>query len=512
MYFALRSGSRSTPLHAHPERAPSAAQENCRYVSLMRRQLDEGSPTARVENDTSHVRLPRLTRQVFRDLAIWMVGLGLCTGLVFPPFVLLLGLPADRVLTGTFFAATLGAGLFVGALNYRLARTVVGGRLALLTGHMAEIEETLRRVVERGDASDCDPELCRMPVDSDDELGSVAEAFNALVEALATSHRVNDVHRAMGAVLSSHLDLDVLCVGVLRELRSRLDLEGVALCLERDGELVVAAADGLGDSGAVAASDPVRLAQRDGCVVRLDLPEDVVLDAGIVTFRPRSVLAVPLQLRRVGIGVLLVASTDVIEDEVERLLERLAPHLAIALHNALGHERLRRIAARDALTDLYNRRYGMERLAEEFYRAVRTGEPLGLLLFDLDHFKQINDVHGHLVGDRVLVAVAKRARRALREGDVLFRFGGEEFLAILPGAGHEDVVSVGERMGSIVAEAPAVPGIPTVTISLGGVSFPATDAADVDDLVRAADHALYLAKAAGRNRVVVADSALRAAS
>jgi two-component system cell cycle response regulator len=475
------------------------------------RQGDTTVPAATTEVE-SHTPLPRLTRRVFHDLAIWMVGLGLLTGLVFPPFVLLLGLPAERVLEPTFFSATLGAGLLVGALNFWLARSVVGARLELLRGRMAEIEETVRRVVELGDASGCDPDACRMQVDSDDELGAVAEAFNALVEALAASHRVNDVDRRMGALLAAHLDLTILAREVLQELGRSFEAEASALCLERDGELVAVAAQGLVDADSVATSDPVRVAYREGRTLRIAVPSDLLVDAGVTHFRPRSVLVLPLELRGVRLGALLVASSKEIDEESERLLGRLLPHMAVAIHNALGHERLQRVAARDALTGVYNRRYGMERLAKEFERAVRSSEPLGLLLFDIDRFKAINDSHGHLVGDRVLVSVARCAQRSLREGDVLVRYGGEEFLAILPGAGHADISVIGERIRSIVSEERIEAPMPQVTVSVGGASYPAVTAADVDELLRAADQALYLAKAAGRDRVVMADPVLRAAS
>ena len=115
--------------------------------------------------------------------------------------------------------------------------------------------------------------------------------------------------------------------------------------------------------------------------------------------------------------------------------------LGLAVNNALAHDRLERLAAVDPLTDAYNRRFGLGRLREEYSRAVRAEAPLGILMLDLDHFKAVNDTYGHLVGDRVLRAVAGACRRVIREGDVLVRYGGEEFLVLLPGAGPDDVVA-----------------------------------------------------------------------
>ena len=116
------------------------------------------------------------------------------------------------------------------------------------------------------------------------------------------------------------------------------------------------------------------------------------------------------------------------------------------MNNALAHDRLERLAAIDPLTEAYNRRFGLARLHEEYSRAVRAEAPLGILMLDLDHFKAVNDIYGHLVGDRVLRAVARACRRVIREGDVLVRYGGEEFLVLLPGAGVDDVMQIGERI------------------------------------------------------------------
>ena len=129
--------------------------------------------------------------------------------------------------------------------------------------------------------------------------------------------------------------------------------------------------------------------------------------------------------------------------------------------------------------------------------------PLAVIMFDIDHFKAVNDTHGHFAGDRVLVSVVRVARSVVRLGDVLLRYGGEEFIAILPGASLHDAMLVAERMRRIVGEALIEEGEATirVTISLGVVSCPELDVASQDDLLRLADELLYKAKANGRDRV-----------
>ena len=177
----------------------------------------------------------------------------------------------------------------------------------------------------------------------------------------------------------------------------------------------------------------------------------------------------------------------------------------MALSNAMKHGDLQRIAALDPLTNCYNRRFGLTRLREEYTRAQRSDSPLGLIIFDIDHFKLVNDTHGHLIGDRVLANVAREAKQHLREGDVLVRYG-EEFLCILPGASIEVAAEVCERIRHAI-EAMAVRDrdqVISCTVSLGFGSFPVTPADDETSLIRVADEALYRAKNDGRNRTVEA--------
>ncbi len=160
----------------------------------------------------------------------------------------------------------------------------------------------------------------------------------------------------------------------------------------------------------------------------------------------------------------------------------------------------------DALTETYNRRFGLARLHEEFARSVRSGSPLGLLMLDLDHFKVVNDTFGHLVGDRVLRAAAAACRRIIREGDVLVRYGGEEFLILLPGAALADLAETGERVRRSIAAMVVADGDQRIgiTVSIGGASFPEEGVESPDALVELADDALYAAKRSGRDRVQLA--------
>lgn len=170
---------------------------------------------------------------------------------------------------------------------------------------------------------------------------------------------------------------------------------------------------------------------------------------------------------------------------------------------AAYHEELRHLATVDSLTGAYNKRYLFEQLDRELRRSARHDRRLAILLFDIDHFKRLNDTHGHLVGDEVLAALSQRIlRRFLRKEDLLARFGGEEFVVVLPETGPEEAMAAAERLRELIASEPfrADGKELQVTISIG-VGVLGAPARTLDELLAAADEKLYRAKHQGRNRV-----------
>jgi diguanylate cyclase (GGDEF)-like protein/PAS domain S-box-containing protein len=178
----------------------------------------------------------------------------------------------------------------------------------------------------------------------------------------------------------------------------------------------------------------------------------------------------------------------------------------VGLHDVTAHkeleQRLRDLAMRDALTSLFNRRYFLELAELQLDRAERAGTPLTLCMFDADHFKAINDQHGHSSGDEVLKAIARAAESAVRGNDVLARIGGEEFAVLLPDTEPAAAARVAERIRCAI-EALAIEGEqlgsirPTVSVGLAQRA----PGMDVEELLREADAALYRAKQSGRNCV-----------
>jgi diguanylate cyclase (GGDEF)-like protein len=167
------------------------------------------------------------------------------------------------------------------------------------------------------------------------------------------------------------------------------------------------------------------------------------------------------------------------------------------------HEEIYRMTIVDALTGTHNKRFFLEFLDREMARCARYGRPLSLVMFDIDHFKKINDQHGHLTGDYVLKEIARRLLSRIRREELLARYGGEEFAAVLPETGKEGAMEFGEQIRQIVAREPFEfegDKLP-VTISVG-VSTLDGQPLDAPSFIREADENLYKAKRGGRNRVV----------
>jgi diguanylate cyclase (GGDEF)-like protein len=193
-------------------------------------------------------------------------------------------------------------------------------------------------------------------------------------------------------------------------------------------------------------------------------------------------------------------------------IEWLAAVASVCLENVANNERLKHIGLTDALTGVHNRRYFEQRLREEVDRALRKGSPLSCLLVDLDHFKRVNDRHGHLIGDVVLREVSEQIKDQLRLSDAMARYGGEEFAVLLVQTNAITARAIAERIRERIAG--QVFKLPdgtelSVTISIGVATLmEELRGADVDararDLVGRADSALYSAKRSGRNRVMAA--------
>jgi len=232
---------------------------------------------------------------------------------------------------------------------------------------------------------------------------------------------------------------------------------------------------------------------------------DVVKDERYVVhptqgFAIRSMVVEPLMSEGAPIGVLSVSSPEANAfSQTDELLARLLANCSVA---PIQRARLERLAVTDDLTVTFNARYLATRLVEEIERARRAGTPLSLLWMDLDHFKRVNDKHGHSAGDQVLRAFADRVRAATRRVDILVRRGGEEFVLLMPSTAGAQAKVIAERVRATVGDTPVelADGVRvTQTVSIGVVTWNGRETPDA--LQGRADETMYYAKQRGRNRV-----------
>lgn len=221
----------------------------------------------------------------------------------------------------------------------------------------------------------------------------------------------------------------------------------------------------------------------------------------------RSLIAVPLKMQEKIIGILYVDDFKPrqFQPNLLKQLEILGSFASMSIDNARMHEKTAQLACTDGLTGLYNHRQFKRLFSEEMSRAARYEKPLSIIMLDVDDFKKFNDSYGHPNGDVVLCEMAELLRDLLRDCDTIFRYGGEEFVALLPETGHENAVHVAERIRIFVeTESPRfltkITKTHGITVSVGVATYP-QDGDSPEVLLQTVDDLLYRAKHEGKNKV-----------
>jgi diguanylate cyclase (GGDEF)-like protein len=332
-----------------------------------------------------------------------------------------------------------------------------------------------------------------------EELGTEFKAAYDVSRQLASMGEVESVCRALLSSSRQMVPLEGGAVVLSDEARTRYTLQEAFGWAEEFKEREVGLTEKTWAAWALRSAEDHYLLNDLGDKERLPV---LVLDEG--TRRDESLLVLPLKEEKGALGALvLTAGRGVLNAKTQRVLGILANQAAALLARIQLTERIKEKAMSDPLTGLRNRRAFAEELAESLAREERHDGHLALVMIDLDHFKKLNDTHGHPAGDAALRATAHVLRKLLRRGDVAARYGGEEFVVMLPGASEAGALRFAERIRAALEEAETdYAGVKLrVTASLGLAVWPA-DAPDADALLTAADRALYVAKASGRNRVV----------
>ncbi|MFF0367027.1 diguanylate cyclase [Micromonospora sp. NPDC005087] len=455
------------------------------------------------------------------------------------PLPLVLSVPSERppALHVTLVGVVVLAGLLAVLSAWRLAR--------ITTRPLVELAGAVDRVAH-GDLT------ARVPVRTRDELGRLAAAFNRMtretgsyVTALTSSRDQLRGHLAvLGDTLASTHDLQRILRVILHSAIAATGARaGAVLLVEADGVLVAQCTEGLdgrwpeGDEtetlrvpvgvgvvGAVAATgEPQRgragptdapageprchtyvavpfATPGGGATAAPGAPAAPVGGAGEEAGAPAAALGVLALYDRLG--------ADEFDDDDLVTLRTFAGHAAVAVDNVRVHEEAQRLSLTDPLTGLWNYRYLRESIRREVERASRFSRMLSVLALDLDRFKDVNDTYGHAAGDTVLAEFARRVRGEIREVDLAFRQGGEEFVLLLPETDARGAAIVAERLGAAVRETPvaveAYAGPVVVTVSVGIAVYP-DHGSTGREVLEAADDALYAAKAAGRDTYRVAE-------
>ncbi len=366
---------------------------------------------------------------------------------------------------------------------------------------------------------------------SRDTLRRAYAALREVSEALIESREEAKSRRELVDILhevTGELSPEEIFRILARRVARALDISRCSVILARPGDELGVVATAFDNPGL--RNFPIRLDRYPEIRAALDQGVPVLVEEGAanplfgeirkvweaegLTVPVSSAIALPFTLDRTQLGVFFLRTSgsepplshhDIeFADTVIRAAVAAIQRAQLLETTRADKARLEALATTDSVTTLLNRRALVDRLTHEMERARRYATPLALLMVDLDHFKDINDTHGHLVGDEALREVARVLQGAVRNVDVVARYGGEEFAIVLPETSNEGAVAFAERVRERVAEHlfanERLPSL-RITVSVGVASVPSVDIESVEDFFARSDEALYRAKAGGRNQV-----------
>lgn len=452
-----------------------------------------------------------MKRSVFRNLLIAMVCFGAFIGVIFPPFAYLL-LGTDKALTPSFWAMCISAGIIVGLVNFLLFRLVVYREIGKLVRQMDGVN---RSVINMEQGAQYDAHSLHLEVTSEDLLGRLQHAFNDMSQAIARRLETDSTTRHFLSRLSAGVEIEHVAGVILETLFEICQGErGAFYCRRPDQIFELQRVFGMDEDShscppeLVAPVDSTTEALLRGEILDFRRGDDVgyfePFRKSLMTQNCTTFSLLPFAVGAELIGLAVFTSCRMEETPQQRfIVQNIAKESGPYIANALLHNKVSRLAAMDELTKLFNRRFGLRRFVEEFALASRHERPLGVVILDIDFFKKVNDTHGHDAGDLILRQVAKTMRDNLRSSDILCRYGGEEFLLVLPQANLEQTLRSAERLRVEVSrlECRYKDVLIPVTISSGVIAYPEYGVEQAEELVTQADHALYYAKECGRNRV-----------
>lgn len=349
----------------------------------------------------------------------------------------------------------------------------------------------------------------RVELKTYDEFEKLGQGFNQMMGNLDARDRRISRFNELTKLLITSLEPDVLLNKALNSMVLLTDssLGVVYMYDDKNGLLKPVTSFGLSEENlrtlkAGEGMAGVCAIEKKALVLR-DVPDvNLLLDIGVGAIKPKGLAWFAMCYKEKMLGVFAIGSLQGYNDDEMRHMEYLVAQIAIALDNALIHQQIEKLSITDPLTGLFNRRHFVELVNQKLEEGRRYHFPVALLVLDIDHFKQVNDIHGHQQGDVVLAELAELIRQGTRTTDIWARYGGEEFVCCLPHNSISQVEQKAEKVRHTVAGhtfGGLEPG--AVTISIGISSSEEHENHRLDDLIRLADARLYQAKKSGRNKV-----------
>lgn len=435
-----------------------------------------------------------------------MFCFGLIMGVVFPFFsMLLLDVPAEKVLTPKYFVGCILAGLLVGGVSYLLMELTVVREILKFKDHVNHVSGNIREYKEGSRSLEACAN-CFMEISSTDALGEIQEGMNALTATIRSSFYKHELTDSYYQLLNFALDTQQLCDNSLRYFAENLS-KVVACELFIFGESGLQLESSLFVHREIPAAyykflqDVVRL-QR----VHISDEHTVLADTGHLTELTKGHLVFPILDKREQLGVLVLYVNAAMDGDDIRHVNRLLKQFQLAYGNARAYSQIKGMATYDGLTKVYNRQHGVQLANKAFDECREAHEPISVIMLDLDHFKQLNDTFGHPAGDMILQNVAALLEESTRGRDLVIRYGGEEFVVVMPQTSRRDA---GMRIQAILKKLNGIKfgwnKLPIqISFSAGVASSEGAIIADysLESVLSQADEALYKAKQQGRNQVV----------
>jgi diguanylate cyclase (GGDEF)-like protein/PAS domain S-box-containing protein len=420
-------------------------------------------------------------------------------------------LPVGAMVTDTHFEITLSSGVQTPITAEMRVQMIEWNQK---NAWLVSLHDITQRKQSEEEVRELNLTLEQRVVDRTAELEETnRQLLDEVIVRKRTEKRLSAIQNAI-LVLNSVLEFDKILDQILEQLFRVVAFDSASIQLLENDTLVVVGLRGfqqqndlLGLRFPISEDRPNRIVISTQRPLRIN---DIWINYSNY-FKPphndqiRSWMGIPLLFQNRLIGMLALDSrrVDYFTDEDEKIAQTFAAHVSIALENSRLYAEIKQLAITDGLTGLFNRRHFFVSAEKEIERAKRYNKPLAALMFDIDHFKQVNDTYGHRAGDQTLQMVARITSGTMRKIDLCGRYGGEEFVIILPETDLECAKIAAERLRQQIEASRAYTpnGEVKITVSLGVAALEPDDT--IDNLLDHADQAMYQSKQHGRNRIEV---------